>query len=273
MVVRPMSLSSNAAGALRGHQERGCVVIRIGIVDDEREARERLRQEIARFEAEEHTQFDVLEFDSAASFLSEGGQSCDILFLDIDLPRMTGMELAEKIRETDSEVILIFCTNLQQFALNGYSVSALGFIVKPVEWYSFHLFLSRAVKVLEARESLLENGEARRILVKDGAVSRFLSVSDVRYVEVRRHYLHYYIQEEMGQGSMIRTRGSMQDAADQLSQYGFARCNVSFLVNMNSITAVSNMSVYIGQTVLPIGRTYKDSFMREFSRFMAKRGR
>ena len=273
-MVRPMSLSSNAAGTLRGHQERGCTVIKIGIVDDEREARERLRQEIARFEAEERTQFEVLEFDSAASFLSEEGQSCDVLFLDIDMPQMTGMELAEKIRETDSGVIIIFCTNLQQFALNGYSVSALGFIVKPVEWYSFHLFLSRAVKALEARESLLENGKARRIFVKDGAVSRFIHVSAIKYVEVRRHYLHYNIrEEETGQESVIRTRGSMQDAADQLSQYGFARCNVSFLVNMNSITAVSNMNVYIGQTVLPIGRTYKDSFMREFSRFMAKRGR
>ena len=245
-------------------------MIKIGIVDDEREARERLRQEIARFEAEEHTQFEVLEFDSAASFLSEGGQSCDILFLDIDMPQMTGMELAEKIRETDSGVIIIFCTNLQQFALNGYSVSALGFIVKPVEWYSFHLFLSRAVKALEARE----NGEARRIFVKDGVVSRFIHVSDIKYVEVRRHYLHYNIQEEeTGQGAVIRTRGSMQDAEAQLAQYGFARCNVSFLVNLNSITAISNMSVYIGQAVLPIGRTYKDSFMREFSRFMTKRGR
>ena len=245
-------------------------MIRIGIVDDEREARERLRQEIARFEAEERTQFEVLEFDSAASFLSEEGQSCDVLFLDIDMPQMTGMELAEKIRETDSEVIIIFCTNLQQFALNGYSVSALGFIVKPVEWYSFHLFLSRAVKTLEARE----NGEARRIFVKDGAVSRFINVSDIKYVEVRRHYLHYNIREEgTGQGTVIRTRGSMQDAEAQLAQYGFARCSVSFLVNLSSITAISNMSVYIGQVVLSIGRTYKDSFMREFSRFMAKRGR
>lgn len=81
-------------------------------LDDEREARERLRQEAARFEAEEHTKFEILEFDSAASFLSEGGRTCDILFLDIDMPQMTGMELAEKIRETDSEVIIIFCTNL-----------------------------------------------------------------------------------------------------------------------------------------------------------------
>lgn len=57
------------------------------------------------------------------------------------MPQMSGMELAEKIRETDQDVILIFCTNLQQFALNGYSVGALGFIVKPIQWYSFHIWL------------------------------------------------------------------------------------------------------------------------------------
>ncbi len=66
------------------------------------------------------------------------------------MPQMSGMELAEKIRETDQDVILIFCTNLQQFALNGYSVGALGFIVKPIQWYSFHMYLTRALKALQS---------------------------------------------------------------------------------------------------------------------------
>ncbi len=109
-------------------------MVKIGIVDDEREAREQLRKELAKFEAEYHTEFETREFDSAAAYLSAEDTACDILYLDIDMPGMTGMELAEKIRETDHEVIIIFCTNLEQFALNGYSVSALGFIVKPVQW-------------------------------------------------------------------------------------------------------------------------------------------
>ena len=247
-------------------------MVKIGIVDDDKEAREQLREGMARFEAECNVQFEVCEFSSAASYLAEKNNAFDILYLDIDMPQMTGMELAEKIRETDSEVVIIFCTNLQQFALNGYSVSALGFLVKPVQWYSFHMYLGRALKAVEKRARLSGDGAASRIVVKDGAVSRVLEAADIRYVEVRQHYLLYNIRDELtGQEAVIQTRGSMQDAAGQLSQFGFVRCSASFLVNLNYITAVSRMEVHIGQEILPIGRTYRGSFTREFSRFLAKR--
>ena len=116
-------------------------MIRIGIVDDEKQERDQLKQALARFGAENGTELNVQEFDCAAVYLAAQDRDFDILYLDIDMPQMSGMELAEKIRETDQDVILIFCTNLQQFALNGYSVGTLGFIVKPIQWYSFHIWL------------------------------------------------------------------------------------------------------------------------------------
>lgn len=128
-------------------------MIRIGIVDDEKEARARLRQTIRRFEKQYCMELDVREFEGPLAYLSKKDNACDILYLDIDMPQMSGMELAEKIREADQDVILIFCTNLQQFAVNGYSVGALGFIVKPIQWYSFHttkmtmFFLQRSAKM------------------------------------------------------------------------------------------------------------------------------
>ena len=116
-------------------------MIRIGIVDDEKQERDQLKQALARFGAENGTELNVQEFDCAAVYLAAQDRDFDILYLDSDMPQMSGMELAEKIRETDQDVILIFCTNLLQFALNGYSVGALGFIVKPIQWYSFHIWL------------------------------------------------------------------------------------------------------------------------------------
>ena len=246
---------------------------RIGIIDDEQETREILRQQISRFQDEEQAEFEVVEFRSADAFLAHAGEKCHILFLDIDLPGTTGMELAEKIRETDNDVIIIFCTNLQQFAISGYKVSALGFIVKPIQWYSFHMYLKRAVQVLREREARQQDQSSRRIQIKVGSLTRFLNVADILYVEVQLHYLLYYYRDpDTGKVEAIRTRGSMQDVADQLSRYGFARCNVSYLVNLSCITAISHMDVYLGEQVLRIGRTYKDTFLGEFSRFMAKRG-
>lgn len=248
-------------------------MVRIGIVDDEKKARETLQEEIAKFEAQYEVKFEVCEFDCAASYLSAQDNACDILYLDIDMPQMTGMELAEKIREKDMDVIIIFCTNLQQFAINGYSVSALGFLVKPVQWYSFHMYLDRALHAIKKRAGRSERPGEGSIVVKDGPISKVIDAADIKYVEVRQHYLLYHVADrETGRESVIQTRGALQDAASQLSQYGFVRCNASFLVNLSYITAVSRMDVYIGQDTLRIGRTYKDSFTKEFSRFLAKRG-
>ena len=248
-------------------------MVKIGIIDDEKEAREQLREELARFESEYGLKFSVCEFDGAAAYLSDEGAACDIIFLDIDMPQMTGMELAERIRQADHEVIIIFCTNLQQFALNGYSVSALGFLVKPVQWYSFHMYLDRALKLIDRRTHQWEKQEARKIVVKDGLLSKVIDTADIKYVEVRQHYLLYNIGDKRtGQGAVIKTRGSMQDIAGILSPWGFVRCSSSFLVNLSWITAVSRMNIYLGEEVLPIGRTYKDSFTREFSKFLAKKG-
>ena len=147
-------------------------MIRIGIVDDEKQERDQLKQALARFGAENGTELNVQEFDCAAVYLAAQDRDFDILYLDIDMPQMSGMELAEKIRETDQDVILIFCTNLQQFALNGYSVGALGFIVKPIQWYSFHMYLTRALKVLQKRAG--QKTAPPHIVVKDGTVTRLL---------------------------------------------------------------------------------------------------
>ena len=155
-------------------------MIRIGIVDDEKQERDQLKQALARFGAENGTELNVQEFDCAAVYLAAQDRDFDILYLDIDMPQMSGMELAEKIRETDQDVILIFCTNLQQFALNGYSVGALGFIVKPIQWYSFHMYLTRALKALQKRAG--QKTAPPHIVVKDGTVTRLLDAAEIAYV-------------------------------------------------------------------------------------------
>lgn len=244
-------------------------MIRIGIVDDEKQERNQLKQALARFSAENDTELNVQEFDCAAVYLAAQDRDFDILYLDIDMPQMSGMELAEKIRETDQDVILIFCTNLQQFALNGYSVGALGFIVKPIQWYSFHMYLTRALKVLQKRAG--QKTAPPHIVVKDGTVTRLLDAAEIAYVEVRQHDLLYNLCGGDGKTEIIKNRGSMQEIAAQLTPYGFVRCSASYLVNLRCITAVSRMNVYIGGAALPIGRTYKDAFTEAFSRYMAKR--
>ena len=124
-------------------------MLQIGIVDDDRDSRQRLKQELSAYAERGKIEYELAEYDSAIAFLDAGKGDYDMLFLDIDIPEMSGMELAEKIRKTDREVVIIFCTNHQQFALNGYSVGALGFMVMPVQSYVLNLNMDRAMSAVK----------------------------------------------------------------------------------------------------------------------------
>lgn len=247
--------------------------VRIGVVDDDASDRAQLHAAIDRFGAENDVALSVTEFPSAGAYLSEPGGVFDILYLDIDMPGMSGMELAETIRQTDSGVVIIFCTNLQQFAVNGYRVSALGFIVKPVEWYPFQLFLSRALRAVGLRAAMRSKGSGKRIVLKDGGVSRVVSVADIECIEVRKHYLLYYVHpRETDSESVLRVRGTMRAAEAELAPYGFSRCSSSYLVNLSRIASVERNDVHVGEQTLSIGRTFRDGFRRDFSHYLANRG-
>ncbi len=243
------------------------------MVDDDRDCREHLRAEIAEYASVNGLEYQLQEYESAIVYLNSDHDSFDMLILDIDMPGMSGMELAEKIRETDKEVVIVFCTNLQQFALNGYSVGAMGFMVKPVTSYTLNLNMDRALMAVKMNQSRKNDDTETKFVLKDGTVSRLVNPSDIDYVEVRQHYLLYNIKDKAtGDTMVIKNRGTMQEAVEGLSDYGFLRCSSSFLVNIKSITAVSRMNVFLGDEVLPIGRTFKDSFMDAFSRYLAKKG-
>lgn len=249
----------------------GAHMARIGIVDDEHVARDQIQAAIERYGSENNIEFHVDSFTCAGSYLANRKHDYDILFLDIDMPGMSGMELAQAIRLTDKRIVLIFCTNLQQFAVNGYEVSALGFLVKPVEWYPFCLYLQRALQSVALRESLHAK-EGKKILVKDGSTTRMVDVSNLVYVEVRKHKLLYLVDDRAsGNEATFQSHGSMRGVAAELAPYGFARCAASYLVNLSRVTAVNSMNVHLGERVVPIGRAFKDDFRRDLSRYLATR--
>lgn len=244
-------------------------MVRVGIVDDEVAARANIHAALDRYAEENRVSLSVEEFPGAGAFLAARDDSYDILFLDIDMPGMSGMELAESLRLTGSAVSIIFCTNLEQFAVDGYKVSATGFLVKPVRWYPFQLFFRRALVVAAARAARSSDA-GRRIVIKDGGTSQVVRVSRIRYVEVRKHTLHYAVRPDGAtEDVVLRERGTMQSAESSLAPYGFARCSASFLVNLRYVTATRGTDVHLGDVALPIGRTFRDAFRRELLRYLA----
>ena len=99
--------------------------MRIVIVEDDREAKQRLEDCLHQYEAEYGVSFSIAWYANGFDFLEGWHQDADIIFMDVDMPGMNGIETAHRMREADANVVLIFVTNLAQYAIEGYAVDAL----------------------------------------------------------------------------------------------------------------------------------------------------
>ena len=127
-------------------------MLNIAIVEDDPQAAGLLTDYLDRYAQERGISCNSVIFNDAVDFLTGYKASFDLVFMDIELPGLDGMEAARRLREMDRSVILIFVTNMANFAVKGYEVDALDFIVKPVTYFPFSIKLDRAVKRLESRQ-------------------------------------------------------------------------------------------------------------------------
>lgn len=235
----------------------------VAIVEDETEAAEALVRCLRRYEKESGEAFEIAVFSNAITFLEGYRAVYDLVFMDIKMPYMDGMTAAEKLRETDGAVNLIFVTNLMQYAVQGYRVEAADFIVKPVDYCGLKLALVRV------RDRLEKSGNSRSLLISvSGRKTRILTDS-ILYVEVLRHDLTYHTQ--MG---IFRTYGSLSEAKKQLTlEDGFSCISSCYLVNMRYVREVDGRDVRVGEEILQASFRMQKPFVRDFEEYCKKGGK
>lgn len=172
------------------------------------------------------------------------------------MPQVDGMTVAETIRKADQNVVIIFVTNMAQYAIQGYSVGALDFVVKPLSYYTFRVKLDRAVQLVDKR------GQSQIMLIlPEGAVR--LDVRQIHYVEIQDRRLHYHTD----QGLYI-LRGSMKEAEAQLAGRYFVRCNYWYLVNLYHVTEVKKDVAVVAGHELEISRRSRTAFMTALTNYV-----
>ncbi len=233
--------------------------MRIAIVEDEAAEAARLLAHLEQFGREEPSlSLDVLSFPDAPSFLAASEGGFDLLFLDIDMPGMNGLELARQVRETDGEVMIVFITNLQQYAIEGYSVEAMDFAVKPVKYPRLASILRKADKRLRSA--------GKKIFLSAAGSLRGVLLSDILYVEVRQHTLLYHLT-----GETVKVYGSLKQAELELGrEQGFVKCNSCYLINLSHVKAVDGSFVTVGEDRLLISARRKSELLKSIA---AYRGR
>ena len=239
-------------------------MLSIAVVDDDVNDSDRLKNYIKKYFEEKDrsngasNECHINVFDCGNEFLKAFPSGFDIVFLDIEMPGLSGLQTARQLREINANVAIVFVTNMAQYAINGYEVNALDFIVKPVNYFDFALKLK---KILGYCGKLAAKQIALRLSETESAV---IDSSIVEYVEVIQHYLVYHTTD----GKEYRTRGTIGQAENMLVPYGFARAAKSFLVNLMHVRSVKGQEIYVGNTVVYMGRTKRDSFMEKFGRYV-----
>lgn len=224
-------------------------MIRIAIVEDEDLYADRLSGMLERFARDTGTQVKITRFKDGDEIVEGYTGEYDIIFLDIQMQFMNGMEAAARIREHDREVILIFITNRTDYAIRGYEVDALDYIVKPVSYEALKQKLERAVDRLGRKKSHFVMISTKESIMK-------IPSDKILYVESQGHNLIYHTSI-----GVFQTRAKMKDVESRLSEWGFYRCNKGYLVNLTHVDGISDGCCLIGGEKLLISRSRKTSFM------------
>lgn len=125
-------------------------MVYVAIVEDDARAAQRLENHLNRFAAETEEQLHIEIFPDALQFLDGYAPVWQLVFMDIEMPNIDGLDAAKRLRAIDEGVQIVFVTNMAQYAIQGYEVRAMDFIVKPVEYGSFFMKMKRAIRYIRA---------------------------------------------------------------------------------------------------------------------------
>ena len=232
--------------------------MKIGILEDEPQAAKTLESYIVKFFSDRSENVNVRKYDNAFSLLEDYHSDMDVLFMDIQMNLMNGLEAATRIRQQDPRVLIVFVTNLAQYAVEGYSVNAFDFILKPVNYVGFSMKLERILKELNH----LSGGNFINVKTKSDGVVR-LNVYDIVYVEVKLHDLIYHTLDKV-----YVSRGSLKNICTELEKYYFSLCNNCYLINLAHVRKANKTVVLSTGEELFISQGKRKQFMSELAKYM-----
>ena len=230
-------------------------MIKIAIVEDEHAYAMQLQEYLHQYETENGEVFEISLFSDGDEIVHKYNPIYDIILMDVEMKFMDGMSAAEEIRKVDTEVVIIFITNMPQYAIRGYAVDALDYVLKPVSYFAFSQRLNRAISRMKKRES-----KTLSISIKGGTVR--LDVANITYIESQGHTLIFHTVS-----GDYETSGTMKELEADLAEVNFYRGNKGYLINLAHVEGIKEGCAVVRGEQLLLSRARKREFMETLTRY------
>lgn len=230
-------------------------MVRVAIVEDEEGSVKTIMEYLREYEKINNVEFKITVHRDGDEILKKYKAQFDIILMDIQMKFVDGMEAAMEIRKADSEVIIIFITNMTQYAVKGYEVEALDYIIKPVSYFAFIQMMNRAIDKIKKTSSRFIT-----LPIKGGILR--LNVLDIYYIESFDHRLVLHTKDE--EHSILLTMKSIEE---KLESMDFVRINKSYLINLEHVERIKNKVVTVKGQDIPVSRSRWNQFMQELTSY------
>jgi len=224
-------------------------MIHIAAAEDDAAFRTQLKTYLEQYMKDSGEEADLTLFEDGSELFPYKAERFDVVFLDIEMPGMNGIETARKIRETDAYVIIVFITNMAKYALKGYEVQAFDYVLKPLKYPAFARKLDKVIRRAKAQKT------EHFVTISQGADLLRIKTSDIYYIEVMKHNVTYHTAD-----GDITIRSSMKETEEAFAGLPFEKCGKSFLVNLEHVTGLKDGMVQVGGESLLLSRTRKQAF-------------
>lgn len=234
-------------------------MISIAICDDVSIITDNMETFLNRYSQDIGEEVRVFKFNSGDALLEDYKSNYDILFLDIRMPGLSGIETAERIRKKDDKVSIIFLTSLLNRAVDGYQVQALNYIIKPMNY--------KRLKIeLDHWRSKIRDREEPFIVINNDSGSYKILLKSISYVETFNRNLLVHTEN----GNIVSYR-KLRDVEREILSYGFARCHSSFIVNLLYVEKIEKMDIQLfTEERIPVSKSKKKLFMGSLAEYWGK---
>lgn len=225
-------------------------------VDDEPLALELLEDNIAQIPFLELVASCQNAFE-AMDLLHE--QSADLLFLDIQMPGITGVQFLKSLQGQSASPMVIFITAYEQYALEGFELDVIDYLLKPVAFERFLKSANKAYELFKLRQQIPLETTNNHFFVNANYALVKIRFDEIMYIEGLKDYVKIYLTSAR---HPVITRMTLKGIEQKLPSQSFMRIHKSYIISLDKIQSVRNLKIHIGEAIIPVGEQYVEDFMK-----------